>query len=454
MQIGYKNLSFALAILLAGALVALLLVLTAGGDEPGEAAPVDVYSPFGLFSPGLLSAMPTSAGLKIVETLGVDSVSGYQNYSLALTKELGVSWVRMDFTYDGWNFIESPDYLEKIHSNGIDVVGCVLPMNSFAPADLALFKASFRDLVHRYPWIRVWQIGNEPDLSWDNPLDYPRFFFAGQQVVRSECPDCKVALAGAGARWPGQDEQGWRNSLGLYDRIIGDIAIMSPGIPKPFDIIDMHFYDFYGTEDGMLETLSEYRNLPLKHGLGHDIEFWVTECATPTGPITWPVGSPVQTEEQQASELVTRFVTMLGAEVKRVAWSRFYENYRYHDSEGGFFDNTGLIYNGIGYEAATGIGAGSKKQAFFAYRTLATKIGGCSRVFRLGPGAYKFFFDGDRVPVYVLWEAGSSALPAGLSGPVVVTDLAGNVTYSTGENLLLSSAPVFVESRPAGVESS
>ncbi|MEK6536857.1 MAG: hypothetical protein AABZ63_05165, partial [Actinomycetota bacterium] len=127
---------------------------------------------------------------------------------------------------------------------------------------------------------------------------------------------------------------------------------------------------------------------------------------------------------------------------------------RYLDSEGGFFDNTGLVYNGLGYEASAGVRAGSKKQAFFAYRTLATKIGGCSRVFSLGPGAYKFFFDDDRVPVYVLWEAGGSGLPAALSGPVVVTDLAGNVTYSTGENLPLSSAPVFVESRPAGVASS
>lgn len=445
MQTHHKKMSIFLATLVTAALIALLSTLTAAGDDPAESAPVEVYSPFGLFGPGTLGALPTSASRTILDTLGFDTIGEYQDYSLGLTKEIGVSWVRMDFEYDGWRFTEPAGYLDKLQANGIEVVGCVLPINPFVPANLDSFKDNFRHLIRRYPWIKVWQIGNEPDLSWDNPEDYPRFFFAGQQVVRERCPDCKVALAGAGARWPEQNFGEWRQSLAIYDRIVSKIADEARGDPKPFDIVDMHYYDFSGTGEGMLETLREYRDLPRKYGLSRDIEFWVTECATPTGPLTWPPDSPSQTEEQQAGELVARFVTMLGAQVKRVSWARFYENYRYQDLEGGFFDHAGLIYNGLGSEADEGIRAGTKKQGFYAYKTLVSKLGGCVRVHRLGAGHYKFFFDSGRQPVYVLWDAGGSTPPEELSGPIVVTDLQGVRTETLGELLTLGPIPVFVE---------
>jgi hypothetical protein len=446
MRIRHHKTSIALA---AAAIVAvavlLLTTLPKTEGEPPESAPVEVYSPFGLFGPGTLEALPTSASQTVLNTLGFDSLGRFQDYSLALTKELGVSWVRLDFPYDGWKFIESADYVDKLHASGIDVVGCVLPINSFAPADLTSFEANLRQLILRYPWIRVWQIGNEPDLSWDNPDDYPRFFFAGQRVVRENCPDCKVALAGAGARWPGQDLDGWRHSLDIYDRIIGDIASQAPEDMQPFDIVDMHYYDFYGTSEAMLGTLREYRDLPRKYGLSNDIEFWVTECATPNGDLAWPPDAPSQTEEQQASELVSRFVTMLGAQVKRVSWARIYDNYRYHDTEGGFFDHSGLIYNGLGSGSGTAVKAGTKKLGYSAYRTLISKLSGCAQVQRLGPGKYKFDFDGDRRPLYVLWDVGGAEPPADLTGPILVTDLEGKTSETLGEQLTLGPLPFFVE---------
>ncbi|MHB8792984.1 MAG: hypothetical protein ACYC6O_06560 [Thermoleophilia bacterium] len=440
-----KTTLLVVAVLIAAAIAVTLLTLAARSDEQGNGAAVEVYSPFGLFSPGTLGALPTSAGSKILESLGFNSIAQYQDYALGLTEELGVSWIRMDFAFDGWGFSEPAGYLEKLRNSGVEVVGCVLPINSFAPADMTRFQTSMRDLIKRYPWIKTWQIGNEPDLAWENPDDYPRFFFSLQQVIRETCPDCKIALAGAGARWPSQDADGWHRSLATYDRIIGEIARQAGDDKKPFDILDMHFYDFYGTEVEMLESMKEYRKLPQQHGLSSDIEFWVTECATPTGPLTWPPDSPVQTEEEQASELVARFVTMLGAQVKRVAWARFYENYRYHDEEGGFFDNTGLIYNGFGYEADAGVAAGTKKLSFEAYKTMITRLSGSTLVHKINPGKYRFNFGDGREPVYVLWDAGDVNPPAEVAGPVVVTDLKGNRVEMAGEDLVLVSMPVFVE---------
>ncbi|MDO8736693.1 MAG: hypothetical protein Q7K29_06365 [Thermoleophilia bacterium] len=435
------------AVLIVAAFAVTFLALAASNSDQDDSATVEVYYPFGLFSPGTLGALPTSASRTVLDSLGFESISMYQDYSLGLTKELGVSWVRMDFPYDGYGFNEPSGYLEKLRNSGIEVVGCVLPINSFAPADMAPFQSSMRDLILRNPQIKVWQIGNEPDLSWENPDDYPRFFFAVQQVIRETCPSCRIALAGAGARWPSADAEGWNMSLGIYDRIIGEIARQSGDDKKPFDVLDMHFYDFNNTETNMLYTMKEYRKLPQKYGLSPDIEFWVTECATHTGPLTWPPDSPDQTEEQQASELVTRFVTMLGAQVRRVAWARFYENYRYLDVEGGFFDNSGLIYNGLGQEAARGIKAGTKKLSFTAYQTLISKVNGSSLVHRIDAGKYRFHFDDDREPVYVLWHAGGVDPPLEIAGPVLVTDLEGNTTEQMGEQLQLTSTPVFVEKR-------
>ncbi|MBI5870883.1 MAG: hypothetical protein HZB44_08035 [Actinobacteria bacterium] len=440
-----KTICVVVATLIAGAIGVTLLILTTSGSQQDDGATVDVYSPFGLFSPGTLSALPTSASQTVLNSLGLDSIAEYQDYSLDLTKELGVSWVRIDFAFDGWGFIEPAGYLEKLRNSGIEVVGCVLPVNSFAPADMTLFQISMRDLIQRYPWIKTWQIGNEPDLVWDNPGDYPRFFFSIQQVIREACPDCRIALAGAGARWPSQDEEGWRRSLATYDRIVGEIALQAGEDRQPFDILDMHFYDFYGTEATMLGSMKEYRNLLQKHGLSDSIEFWVTECAAPTGPLTWPPGSPVQTEEEQASELVARFATMLGARVDRVAWARFYENYRYHDEDGGFFDNTGLIYNGLGSEAGAGVPAGTKKLSYKAYQTMISRLSGCTHVHVIAAGNFRFDFDDSRRPVYVLWDNGDVRPPAEVAGPVVVTTLDGKSIEMDGEDLVLVSMPVFVE---------
>lgn len=438
---------FAVTALIVVVLSATLLILAAGDGDSDDSATVEVYNPFGLFSPGTLGALPTSARRAVLDSHGFDSIAQYQDYSLGLVQELGVSWVRLDFPFDGWGYNEPADYLEKLRNSGIEVVGCVLPINSFAPADLTQFQNSTRELVQRYPWIRIWQIGNEIDLSWDNPDDYPRFFFATKEVIREACPDCRIALAGAGARWPSADARSWHHSLEVYDRIIGEIARQSGDDTKPFDIIDMHFYDFFGTEIGMLYTMKEYRKLPQRYGLSPEIEFWVTECATYTGILTWPTDSPEQTEVEQASELVTRFVTMLGAQVKRVAWARFYENYRYEDHEGGFFDNTGLIYNGFGNEAERGIAAGTKKLSFRAYQTLIAKVSDCSFVHRIDAGKYRFHFEDGREPVYILWHAGGEDPPAEIAGPVLVTDLEGRTTERLGEELQLTSTPIFVEKR-------
>jgi hypothetical protein len=65
---------------------------------------------------------------------------------------------------------------------------------------------------------------------------------------------------------------------------------------------------------------------------------------------------------------------------------------------------------------------------------------------RLAPGQYEFYFNDDREPVYVLWDAGNGDRVTGaLSGEVEVTDLAGNTSDMDAADLRLAASPVFVE---------
>lgn len=444
MSYHWKITAAVLTIALTGAGL-LTLVLFAGRADPGSGPPIELHSPYGLYSPGTLDEVPTSAGREMIEALGMDSLGAYQNFSLGLVKEVGVSWVRMDFIFDGWNYLEPADYLNKLHTSGLEVVGCVRPINKFSPANLAVFKEETRRLVRRYPWITVWQIGNEPNLSWDDPGDYPRFFLAGREAVQYVCPSCKVALAGAAAIYPSQLSDS--DVISVYHRIIEEIVRQTSEGSQPFDIFDLHYYGNYGSDSDVLDSIGTFRDLLASHGLDRGIDLWVTETATTSGQPSWPSDSPPQSEDQQAAELVKRFATMLSTGASRVSWARPYENYRYADDEGNFYNNTGLVYNGLGQEEAADIKAGTRKMAFFAYKTMVAETGNAAEVQRLAPGQYRFSFDNGRPPVYILWSDTNSSIPSELTGLVNITDMNGIRTATEAEDVVLSPMPVFVENR-------
>ncbi len=439
----YRHHKIAALIMVASAIIVAVAAVLVIEEEtsPADDDPVRLHSPFGLYMPGTLDEVPAAAGRTMIQALGLNSLAQYQDYHIAILKDLDVSWVRVDFSYDGWNFIEPVDYLNKLHQAGVEVVGCTRPINPFVSPDLTNFQSDLRHLIRRYPWIKVWQIGNEPNLSWTNPDDYPRFFIAGQQVVRQTCPDCRVALAGAATNYPSRQE-----ALDAYDRILAAISRDAGLDTQPFDIFDMHYYRGFGEDSTMLDSLRGFHQLLDKYGFSRNIEFWVTETATYTGSPTSPPGLPPQTEEQQAGELVRRFVTMLGAQVARISWARVYENYLYSDKEDDYYDHVGLIYNGLGQEETSqGIKPGTRKMGYYTYQLLINKLQDSTQVLRLAPGQYRFDFNEDRNPVFVLWDEGDSRLPGILTGRLKVTTVDGKVSETDASDLHLGPIPVFVE---------
>jgi hypothetical protein len=421
-------------------LVLLVMVLVLPGYHRGGTGR-DLHDPapnrFGIYSPGSLAEVSHSGGVMMIHALGLKTIQDYEDYSIDAVSELGAGWVRIDFLFDGWHFVE-PDYLDGLYDRGFEVMGTVRPVNNYMDSDLTRFESELRGLIDRNPRIQVWQIGNEPNLYWQ-PGDYARLFISGQKIVRQECPTCRIALAGVAARAPSRAE-----ALSYYNTVL-DLIDTSHDDARLFDIFDIHYYGSAGLSNDMGLDLDDFRTLLNRKGLGAGVELWVTETSTYSGSPVTPQSAPAQTEQQQASELVKRFITSFGAGLDRIAWSRPYENYRYHDMEESYYDHNALIYNGLGAEEKLGISAGTRKLAFYAYQILVGKLEGYSRAEKLAPGQYRFSFDDDRPPIYVLWDMGAAGLPDDLSGTVTVTEISGAVTKTDSDRLVVGPDPVFVE---------
>ncbi|MBE0429271.1 MAG: hypothetical protein IBX61_05300 [Thermoleophilia bacterium] len=411
---------------------------------------IDYRNPFGIYSPGNLDEVPMSSRDAMMEALGVGSYEAFQDYGIGLMREAGAGWARVDFYYTQAGFHETPEYMERLRTSGFEVIGGIRTLHQWEfPEDLSDFESALRALMARYPWIKIWKVGNEPNVSLVDPGEFPRIFFAGERVIREMCADCKIILAGVALRHPSEAE-----AKNIYRDILAGMAEESEG-RTPFDVFDLHMYGVARQEDELISNFHDFRRILRESGFDDsEVEYWLTETGTYTGVPADPPGSPAQTEEDQAAELVRRFVASLGAGLSRVSWARPYENYRYlSEPEDGYYDLAGLVYNGLGQEAALGIEAGTRKLSWHAYRTLVSKVEGFSEVRELAPGNYEFAFGSGRRPVYVVWDTGeglrpAQVLPVDEGGLVRVTDLMGNETLAEAGPLTASPVPVFIEPQP------
>lgn len=431
-----KTLLVSVLLMLAGLLVFWLASSPRTGGPAGYSV-AGSSGPYGLYAPGTLDELPASAATDLIGALGLNTLADYQDYTIGLLQELDTAWVRIDFLYDGEQFLIPAAYLDKLEANGIEVVGCA---RSFVPLDatnLPDYQKRLSGLVAAVPAIKVWQLDNEPNIGGNDPAAYLEVFLAGRAAVVESCPDCRIALAGVPVLDPDRQQ-----SLDYFDALLAGIDAAYADTDPPFDIFDIHYYGLAGEDEVLLAAYTQYEELLMKYGLDEGVRIWMTECATYSGQPQSPPGLPAQSEEQQAAELVRRLVGLLGIGAERVAWARFYENHNYTGIRNGYFDYSGLVYNGLGVEASAGVTAGTKKQAFGAYRLLVAKTAGYAGVSRLAPGQYRFDFSDGRPPVYVVWAVPGTPLVEELKGLVRYTDLDGKDYESASFEPTVS--PVYV----------
>ncbi|MCI5149969.1 MAG: hypothetical protein D3916_11375, partial [Candidatus Electrothrix sp. MAN1_4] len=147
-----------------------------------------------------------------------------------------------------------------------------------------------------------------------------------------------------------------------------------------------------------------------KNGFPPDIEIWITEMGTYSGePAAQPFSGkskyPFQSEEDQAADLLKRYVFGLSLGIKKIFWAYgLLEGLR---GDNGFFDHTGLIYDGRNKNDR---GRLVKKSAYYTYKLMTEKLRNCDfdNIEILAEGlnnvnAYRFPLKNRSKSVYVIW---------------------------------------------------
>lgn len=250
--------------------------------------------------------------------------------------------------------------------------------------------------------IKYWQFENEPDLGGNK--DWEGFAHLQEityKAIKEEFPQAKVLMGGQSG-----------DGIGIFDRFYAPILKKLKG--RFIDVYDLHYYG-----DARLDWFSvkkEYEHIrKTLDSLGYEnTEIWITETGTYSGkpgdekggllPVNAPSGikDALQTEHEQARDVVKRYVFSLSLGVKKIFWAfGLMEGFKHDD---GFFDHTGFIYDG---EFDRDPPRGTKKLAYYTYKLMTETLDGAdwskAQSFSLCKDVYAINVKRGKGSVTILW---------------------------------------------------
>ncbi len=361
-----------------------------------------------------------SVGILLVLTLSV-----FGNPEVPLRDGFfGVSGILPDKTLLGelrvgcvrYGFFIGPDDASLIQADNLHtrqmaalVAQGVSPMATFwAPDVTDAARASVEAIVSYYTSgegartigasVRYWEIGNEENGAWKTsclPEEFARRVAIIASGIRAACPECRIVMGGL---QDGPQMGDWA----LEPYLTG---FLEAGGGEWIDVYAFHYYGLASAPASTSEVetylsgediLVRMRRVLDRFGKGSS-PVRVTETSTFSGR----VGDVPQSEDEQAADLVKRFVLLRSLGVERVFWTYLTEP-RYEGTGEGFFDQAGLVYDGFG---PSDLGAGVKKKGFYAYQELVreldeTELLGTSR----DTGVTLVRFRRGEEPIAVLWQ--------------------------------------------------
>ena len=130
----------------------------------------------------------------------------------------------------------------------------------------------------------------------------------------------------------------------------------------------------------------------------NDAPIWITEMGSYSGN---PSDNPPQSEQQQAADLLRRYVYPMSLGVQKTFWAfGLVEGFKHND---GYFDHTGLIYNG---RESNDRGRGVRKLSYYTYRLMTSKLEGkrfAGEIAGLPANVYAYCFGHVPELVTVIW---------------------------------------------------
>jgi hypothetical protein len=343
--------------------------------------------------------------------------------------------------------------VQNANKQGINLVFTVSYQNRPIPGTAEADR--IQQLVERYDGdgvndmpgltkpVLYWQIGNEPE-GRVKPEEYMQLLEYAYKAVKKANPRCQVILAGLEVK-PGPEPT-------FID------SIFQSGAGAYFDIMDIHIFgnargEYHQIEKKYFET----QKILKKYGITKPI--WITETGTASGTFIFPREPDKQfsqSEKEQAIDLVRRYMVSLGLGIKKVFWAwGLIEDYGFMGWKDGFFDHTGLIYNGLGLDDA---GPFVKKLSYYSYKKMTEKVEGAdwsktSRMPGLPLGIYGVRFIKSGKPVYVLWSDYPNPMTVTFSisdttaSRVAITEAIPN--YDTGKQVVNYSTAFATSTAPA-----
>jgi len=311
------------------------------------------------------------------------------------------------------NIIAGPPLTEegasKMKSAGIELKNYIRK-NSYMPVNQKAYTDFVTACIERYDGdgiddmpglarpIKYWQIGNEPHPK---VKDFAEFVKTTSVAIKKADPEAKVIMGGALL----QEMQ----NTPIFDRHF--LKILEDLNGKYIDIIDFHWGgDATGNYRGYKDVYNKHlRENLAKFGFPTDLPVWITEMSTYSGDpvkLSFQPWDPIpQTESQQASDLIKRYVYGLSLGIKKIFWAwGMIEGFKNNDS---YFDHTGLIYDG---KFSGDEGYGVKKLAYYSYQLMTTLLEGSdfSTVLTIMNGedniyAFKFIQKKSGKSIYVVW---------------------------------------------------
>jgi len=274
--------------------------------------------------------------------------------------------------------------------------------------------------------IKHWQIDNEPPVwqfgmndklppaalaEWMRSArdDYAHILEIADNAIKSACSDCKTIIGGMISEFPD-----------VFQEFFKPILKKLNG--KHIDVFDFHL--FGNNEDGYKKSKPIYETIhKALDDYGYkNTEIWILETGTPSGsPVDEVTGQPYPglaiLEKDQAGNLIKRLIYPLTFGVKKTLWAWAMVEGTSPIDNNDVFDNTGLIYDGIGTNDP---GYGIKKLSYYTYKKMVEILEGSDwnniQTIQESDGIYIYEFTKNGKPIWVAWNDNSQEKQITISG--------------------------------------
>jgi len=269
--------------------------------------------------------------------------------------------------------------------------------SSFVRAAVERYDGDGVDDLNSSVNIKYWQVGNEYMMLERNggkPSDYIEWVKLTSTAIKQADPEARVVLIAA--------TQGLTVDPWMKQAITG---LAPEGI---IDTVDIHHWG--PSRDWRMQAVPQVRSLLNELGRS-DAEILSCEHGTWAGS---PTGQIPQTEEEQASSLIKRYVYNIANGLDKLFWNNLMEWDKFGGQEGSIFNSMGLISDGV-YSGDTADRFNTPRIAYWSYMFLTHYIGGDlshGEMMETGSGdVYVFRYDasGKAGTRFIGWTEGKPA---------------------------------------------